>query len=129
VIVAVFPAVARRSRRRVLRQMPATQRAAAAWGRACRSVTRAGVPGRPSMTSSEWASATAHELPVAARPMASLAHVIDRFEFARPGSLDDVPGIATVGRDCELWADQIDRIASDSMGSSGKLRRYFTDWR
>ena len=50
-------------------------------------------PGRPSMTSSEWASATAHAA-AGRRPADGVAgrSVIDRFEFARPGlDVDDLP--------------------------------------
>jgi transglutaminase-like putative cysteine protease len=129
-VAAGFPAAARRVRKRALRQQPTPERVAAAWQRACQAVTRAGVPGRDSMTASEWATATAHQLPVAARPMASLAHVVDRMGFSRPGSFGpDSPGAATLGRDCELWSEQVGRIAGDTLNSPAKLRRYFNDWR
>jgi hypothetical protein len=127
---AAFPAVARRFRTRALRQQPTPERVTAAWQRACQAVTRAGVPGRESMTATEWATATAHQLPVAARPMASLAHVVDRMGYSRPGSYGpDSPGAATLGRDCELWSEQVGRIAGDALTGRAKLQRYFNDWR
>ena len=49
---------------------------------------QAGVGGAPSMTPREWAAATGAQLPVAARPMASLAEIVDRVSFAPPGSID-----------------------------------------
>lgn len=129
-VVGAFPAVARRAKVRALRSQPTPERVVGAWQRACQAVTRAGVPGRDSMTASEWANATAHELPVAARPMASLAHVVDRMGYARPGSFGpDSPGAATLGRDCELWSDQVGRIAGDTLARGDKLKRYFADWR
>jgi len=129
-LAAAFPAAARRFRTRALRQQPTPERVVAAWQRACQAVTRAGVPGRESMTATEWATATAHQLPVAARPMASLAHVVDRMGYARPGSFGpDSPGAATLGRDCELWSEQVGRIAADTLTGSVKLKRYFYDWR
>jgi hypothetical protein len=82
------------------------------------------------MTASEWANATAVQLPVAARPMASLATVVDRIEFSRPGSLEpDAPGVATLGRDCELWSQQVSRIAGDTLTTGQRIKRYFNDWR
>ena len=62
--------------------------------------------------------------------MASLAHVVDRMGYARPGSFGpDSPGAATLGRDCELWSDQVGRIAGDTLARGDKLKRYFVDWR
>ena len=86
----------------------------------------------PSMTAIEWARATADQLPVAARPMRSLADLVDRVTYAPPGSVDlERVGTfgATVGQDSELWADQIDRIALDTLSPAQRIRRYFTVWR
>jgi hypothetical protein len=108
------------------RQQGAQQRVATAWERACRSAARAGVDGTPAMTSREWATATAHTLPVAARPMASLAAVVDRVGYSRPESIDDEVA-KTYGRDCELWSAQIGRIATDTLSTSDRVQQYFRD--
>jgi transglutaminase-like putative cysteine protease len=126
VLLVAFPPVARRWNRRAARQQGTQQRVTLAWQHACRSATRAGVDGSPAMTSREWATATAHKLPVAARPMASLASVVDRVGYSRPDSIE--PHRAdTYGRDCELWSDQVTRIATDTLGSSDRMRQYFRD--
>lgn len=125
-LLAAFPAVARRWNRRLARQQGTQQRVDRAWQHACRAASRAGVGGSSSMTSREWANATAHTLPVAARPMASLAAVVDRVSFSRPESID--PHRAqTFGRDCELWSDQVTRIATDTLTTSERMRQYFKD--
>jgi transglutaminase-like putative cysteine protease len=123
-----FPAVARRWTRRTARQQGTHQRVVAAWQRACRSVARAGVAGSPAMTAREWATATAHELPVAARPMASLATIVDRVSYARPESFESEPTV-NYGHDCELWSAQVGRIASDTLSNRERIKRYFRDWR
>ena len=106
-------------------------RVRAAWDRATRAAIQAGVTGRASMTVHEWATATAAELPVAARPMAALADVVDRVTFGRPDTVDlarqGTYG-TTLGHDCELWADQIARIATDTLTGPQRVRRYFTTW-
>ena len=125
-LVLAFPAVARRWNRRVARQQGTQQRVDRAWHHACRAAERAGVDGSPAMTTREWANATAHKLPVAARPMASLAAVVDRVGYSRPESID--PDRAqTYGRDCELWSDQVTSIATDTLTSSERVRQYFED--
>ena len=106
-------------------------RVRAAWGRATRAAIQAGVTGRASMTVHEWATATAAELPVAARPMAALADVVDRVTFGPPDAVDLARQGAygtTLGHDCELWADQIARIATDTLTGPQRVRRYFTTW-
>ena len=125
-LVAAFPAAARWWNRRSARQQGTQQRVNLAWQHACRAAARAGVDGTPAMTSREWAAATAHKLPVAARPMASLAAVVDRVGYSRPESIE--PHRAnTYGRDCELWSDQVTRIATDTLTSSERMRQYFRD--
>jgi hypothetical protein len=124
----LLPAVARRLSRRAARQHGTQQRVAMAWEQACKSAARAGVDGSPSMTSREWATATAHTLPVAARPMASLATVVDKVGYSRPESIDPEKA-STYGRDCELWSAQVGRIATDTLSSTDRVKRYFTDWK
>jgi hypothetical protein len=80
------------------------------------------------MTSREWAAATAHQLPVAARPMASLATVVDHVEYSRPDAID-AESTAVYGRDCELWSEQVSRIATDTLSNRERVSRYFRDWR
>lgn len=121
------PFVVRRVNARRRRRRPAIDRAAAAWDRACRDVARAGVVGSPSMTTHEWAAATAETLPVAARPMASLASTLDLIEFSRPGTFYDSAD-STVGTDCDAWADQVGRIAVDTLPATRKAARYFSEW-
>jgi transglutaminase-like putative cysteine protease len=125
-LLLVFPVVARRWNRRVARQQGTQQRVNLAWQHACRAAARAGVEGSPAMTSREWSSATAHKLPVAARPMASLAAVVDRVDFARPDSIDPQRAV-TYGRDCELWSNQVTRIATDTLSTSERMRQYFRE--
>jgi hypothetical protein len=122
----VFPPVARRWNRRAARQQGTQQRVNLAWQHACRSASRAGVDGSPAMTSREWANATAQKLPVAARPMASLAAVVDRVGYSPPDAID-AERAETYGRDCELWSDQVTRIATDTLNSSDRMRQYFRD--
>jgi transglutaminase-like putative cysteine protease len=121
------PFVMRRVNARRRRHRPAHDRAAAAWDRACRDVARAGVVGSPSMTTHEWAAATAATLPVAARPMASLASTLDLIEFSRPGTVDDGAD-STVGADCDAWADQVGRVAVDTLPATRRAARYFSEW-
>ena len=108
------------------RQQGTQQRVTLAWQHACRAAARAGVDGTPAMTSREWATATAHKLPVAARPMASLAAVVDRVGYSRPDSIEPQRA-QTYGRDCELWSDQVTRIATDTLSTNERLRQYFRD--
>jgi transglutaminase-like putative cysteine protease len=124
-LAAAFPAAARRWNRRAARQQGTPQRVNLAWQHACRAASRAGVDGTAAMTSREWATATAHKLPVAARPMASLAAVVDRVGYSRPESIE--PRANTFGRDCELWSDQVTRIATDTLTTSERMRQYFRD--
>lgn len=132
VVVILMPLVVRRIRARAARSHDPVARVQSAWRRARVAAEQAGVIGRPSMTPHEWASATANQLPVAARPMASLADVMDRITFARPNTVDlDRVGSygATLGHDCELWSQQITRIADDSLTYPQRIKQYFTDWR
>lgn len=83
------------------------------------------------MTVHEWAAVTAAQLPVAARPMSSLADVVDEITFAPPGVVDlERRGSfgSTLGHDCELWADQIRRIAIDTLSGTERIKLYFTTW-
>lgn len=130
--VLALPALARRWNRRSTRSLDPAQRVTAAWFRAQHAAEQAGVGGSPAWTPREWAAATADRLPVAARPMASLASIVDQVGFAPPGSIDlEHPGAygSTLRHDCELWSNQVDRIAGDTMNLPQRIRHYFVDWR
>lgn len=125
------PASLRWARARATLTMSPADRVQLAWARARRAAERAGVGGSSSMTAREWVAATAAKLPVAARPMASLADVVDRVTYAPPDSYDlERAGAfgATLRHDCELWSNQVGRIANDSLTTPQSIKRYFTDW-
>ena len=129
--IVAAPAVVRRVHRRMLRRAPAEERIVHAWERATSSLRLAGVAGRPSMTTREWATATATVLPVAARPMWSLSGVVDSVTFGTPGMIDlDAVGPygSSVARDCTAWAHQIDEIVAETLTPRERLVRYATDW-
>ena len=74
-------------------------------------------------------AATGDALPMAARPMASLAEVVDLVTFARSDVLDlRHSGISgqTIVDDCRRWADQVVAVADDLLDQRHKLWRYFT---
>jgi transglutaminase-like putative cysteine protease len=129
VLVLGAPAIIRRLLRLRSRVHGPRDQIAAAWQRACAAASDVGVVGSPAMTATEWATATAAVMPVAARPMASLAEVVDLVSFARPDELD-VERRGTFGDsiadDCELWATQIDKITTDTMTATQRVERYFT---
>ncbi len=130
-LISAAPWVLRRVRARARRGHGPVERVQLSWMRARDSAEQAGVRGRASMTSSEWAIATADQLPVAARPMRSLAEIVDRVTYSPPGSIDlERTGTfgATLGNDCELWSEQVSRIAIDTLTPWRRVRRYFSTW-
>jgi hypothetical protein len=130
-VALIAPGLVRKLRERRGRSGDLAQRVERAWQRAVVAAQQAGVRGAPSMTVHEWAAVTASQLPVAARPMSSLAEVVDEITFAPPGAIDlERRGSygSTLGHDCELWADQIRRIAIDGLTGTERLKRYFTTW-
>ena len=129
-LVVGTPWVVRRLRR--AHYQGRVEQIVAAWQRAQAAATRAGVPGSAAMTTRQWAIATAIVLPVAARPMQSLAEAVDQVTFARPDSVDtDHAGMfgETLGDDCELWSEQVVRVADDLLTKRQKVVRWFTEWR
>jgi transglutaminase-like putative cysteine protease len=131
-LIASLPWLIRRSYVHAAHRYAPAERVFAAWSRACRAAVCAGVHGADSMTVSQWASATATRLPVAARPMRELAQVVDAVVYGRPGFVDlNRVGSygSTLGNDCDLWAAQVERVAVDELTTSQRLRRYFTDIR
>jgi hypothetical protein len=116
-------------RRRRLRHADPPERVAAAWLRACRAASLAGVSGTPAMTSSEWARETANSIPIAARPMASLAESVDLVEFSPPEAFAGrAERLATLTSECELWSKQIHEIATDTLSTTQRAREYFANW-
>lgn len=112
--------------RQRLRRRPPDRRILTAWTRACAAATDAGVERRASMTSQEWATATAAVLPIAARPMASLASVVDVLRYAPDGTVDldrvGAYGVPLV-RECEQWAEQVERLAADTSPTARRIVR------
>lgn len=130
-LLLALPWFVRRLRERSQRRGDPAERVQAAWARALAAVEGAGVDGRPSMTTSEWVSATSSRIPTAARPMTLLADVVEQLSFAPPGTVDlGRDGLIgeTFGRDCELWSEQIGVIATDHLTPIQRVKRYFTEW-
>jgi hypothetical protein len=72
----------------------------------------------------------APRLPVAARPLKSLAAAATAATYATPDEITELaapphPGEPGPAR----WCRQIEHIAADSMTTGGRIRRYFTVWR
>ena len=64
--------------------------------------------------------------------MASLADVVTKVTFAPADTYDlERTGAfgATLRHDCELWSNQVDRIAHDRLTTRQAVRRYFLTWR
>lgn len=130
--VAVAPWATRRVMRFRHRHRGPREQITFAWARARDAARDAGVAGTPAMTPTEWSDATASVIPVAVRPMRSLAQIVDRVMYApadevdleRRGSFGD-----RVSDDCELWANQVQRIVDDTLTTPARIRRYFTTFR
>jgi transglutaminase-like putative cysteine protease len=130
-VLATVPAIGRRLVLRRREQAPAVECVVGAWRSATHSVTLAGVRLQPSMTTEQVAAATAAVLPVAARPMRSLGQTVAEVAFAPPGSIDldrVGPYGETIGRNCSVWARQIDGIASDKLTFGQRVVRYVKFW-
>jgi hypothetical protein len=131
-VVAAAPWLVRRVRHLRQRAHGPVEQVIAAWARARAAAVDAGVGGLPSMTAHEWTLATSAVLPVAARPMGSLAEVVDQVNFARPDRVDiERRGSfgASLADDCVLWSEQVCRVANDHLTRAQRIRRYFTDFR
>jgi len=128
-LLVAAPWAIRRVRR--VRHQGTTDQIVAAWRRAQQAAIRAGVAANPAMTSRQWAAATASVLPVAARPMSSLAEIVDQVSYARPGSVDVEHAGSfgeTLAEDCELWSRQVLNVANEMLTTRQKIWRYFTDF-
>lgn len=130
-LLLVAPALVRRVRRRLDDRIPAADRVALAWKRATRAARCAGVSAGPSATTLEWAAATAAALPVAARPMRSLAETVEAVAFAPPGTVDleSVGPLGTnLARECTAWSRQIDALAREQLDLRNRVIGYFVWW-
>jgi hypothetical protein len=100
------------------------------WQRALGAVAATGFHADPSLTPLEQARAAAPRLPVAARPLRSLASVATAAAFARPGEVESMLHVDGEGEPGpERWCRQVERVAADYMTPGGRFRRYFTIWR
>ena len=99
------------------------------WRRALGAVEATGCRLDPSLTPLEQARAISPRLPVAARPLKSLAEVATAATYATADEIAqladaEVPGEPGPRR----WCRQIERVAEESMTAGGRVRRYFTVW-
>jgi transglutaminase-like putative cysteine protease len=100
------------------------------WQRALGAVAATGFHADPSLTPLEQARAAAPRLPVAARPLRSLAVVATAAAYAPPDELESVIGPEHEGDPGpHRWCRQVERVAADYMTAGGRFRRYFTVWR
>ena len=126
---AVAPAVVRWWRRRRPSADVAGQMIEL-WRRALGAVTATGFHPDPSLTPLEQARAAAPRLPVAARPLRSLASVATAAAFAPPGEVESLLHVDSEGEPGpQRWCRQVERVAVDYMTAGGRFRRYFTIWR
>ena len=130
-LIVAAPALVRALRPRATNSS-AEEQLALAWHRALGAVRLAGVPLHPSDTPIEVADRTARQIPLIARPIASLADAITVATYRAGGPEGyDVAGRygASPAGDCRNWAKQIDRAITESLGWPARLRRHFTTWR
>ncbi len=100
------------------------------WERALEAVAATGFHADPSLTPLEQARAAAPRLPVAARPLRSLAVVATAATYAPPEELESVIGTEHEGEPGpNRWCRQVERVAADYMTAGGRFRRYFTVWK
>jgi transglutaminase-like putative cysteine protease len=123
-----LPAIVRRWRRAhpstdVSRQMSTL------WRRALGAVEATGCRLDPSLTPLEQARAISPRLPVAARPLKSLAEVATAATYGTEEEVRRLADAQVAGEPGpRRWCRQVERIAADSMTAGGRLRRYFTVW-
>jgi len=107
------------------------QQLARLWRRSLLALQDAGVSEVPSRTPMETAAATAEQLPIAARPISSLAEVVTEATYQASGTdgyeVAGSYGSSTI-RDCGNWCRQIERAVSDTITTPERIRRYFTRW-
>jgi transglutaminase-like putative cysteine protease len=127
--VAALPAVVRWWRRRH-RSSDTAREMIELWRRALGAVSATGFHSDPSLTPMEQARAAAPRLPVAARPLRSLAAVATAAAYAPPGEVESLLRADADGEPGpQRWCRQVERVAADYMTAGGRFRRYFTIWR
>jgi hypothetical protein len=100
------------------------------WERALGAVAATGFHVDPTRTPLEQARAASPRLPVAARPLTSLAAVATTATYAPADELEAlIQPMLTREPGPRRWCRQVERIAEDSMTTGGRLRRYFTVWK
>lgn len=131
-LLVTLPAILRRLVRRRRSQAPPEERVRHAWRRATGAARSVGTPASAAMTTAEWAAAVSVRLPGAARPMRSLAEVVDAVEYGPPGAVD-LERLGSFGDtlawQCTLWARQVDEMAADHLGIAARVGRYVAFWR
>lgn len=129
VVAVVTPEAVRRWRRRHPDPDPAVQ-LHHLWTRAMSAIEATGLRADPSLTPIEQARAASPRLPVAARPLKSLAEVTTQAVFSPATDVAELKIPATFAEGGpRRWCRQVERIATDSMTAAGRVRRYFTVWR
>ena len=99
------------------------------WRRALGAVEATGCRIDPTLTPIEQARAISPRLPVAARPLKSLAEVATAATYATADEIAHLADPQIAGEPGpRRWCRQVERIAEDSMTTGGRLRRYFTVW-
>ncbi len=99
------------------------------WTRALGAIEATGCRVDRSLTPLEQVTAIAPRLPMAARPLRSLAELTTIATYATDDELAAVAEAQVAGeREPRRWCRQVERIAADSMTTIGRVRRYFTVW-
>ena len=128
VLAVAAPSIVRRWRR-AHPSADATRQIAALWRRALGAVEATGCTIDPSLTPLEQARSISPRLPVAARPLKSLAEVATAATYATPDEIAHLADPQIAGEPGpRRWCRQVERIAEDSMTTAGRVRRYFTVW-
>jgi transglutaminase-like putative cysteine protease len=127
-LAVLAPSIVRRWRR----AHPSTdvaRQVAALWRRALSAVEATGCRIDPALTPLEQARSISPRLPVAARPLRALAEVATAATYATPDEIAHLADPQIAGEPGpRRWCRQVERIAEDSMTTSGRFRRYFTVW-
>ncbi len=128
IVLLLAPAVVRKWRRAHPPADPARQMTTL-WWRALGAVEATGCRVDPTLTPLEQARAVSPRLPVAARPLKSLAEAATAATYATDEEVRHLGDAQAAGEPGpRRWCRQVERIAADSMTTGGKLRRYFTVW-
>ena len=128
VLAVAAPSIVRRWRR-AHPSADVTRQIAALWRRALGAVEATGCTIDPSLTPLEQARSISPRLPVAARPLKSLAEVATAATYATPDEIAHLADPQIAGEPGPWrWCRQVERIAEDSMTTAGRVRRYFTVW-